>query len=101
MLHRYNAYRFLNQNLHRVSAKDGINLKFSAVLNEEESLALCKGNIMDHWILSSVQSLITWFRQEMSMYRLYTVVPRLIKFVDQLTNWYVRLNRRRHKVLIK
>ena len=30
-------------------------------------------------------------------YRLYTVVPRLVKFVDQLTNWYVRMNRRRLK----
>jgi len=31
----------------------------------------------------------------MAAYRLYTVVPRLVKFVDQLTNWYVRMNRRR------
>jgi len=30
-------------------------------------------------------------------YRLYTVVPRLVKFVDELTNWYVRMNRRRLK----
>ena len=30
-------------------------------------------------------------------YRLYTVVPRLVKFVDNLTNWYVRMNRRRLK----
>ena len=33
----------------------------------------------------------------LSAYRLYTVVPRLVKFVDQLTNWYVRMNRRRLK----
>ena len=31
-------------------------------------------------------------------YRLYTVVPRLLKFVDSLTNWYVRFNRKRFKV---
>ena len=31
-------------------------------------------------------------------YRLYTVVPRLVKFIDQLTNWYVRSNRKRVKV---
>ena len=30
-------------------------------------------------------------------YRLYTVVPRLVKFVDHLTNWYVRMNRKRLK----
>lgn len=34
----------------------------------------------------------------LSAYRLYTVVPRLVKFVDVLTNWYVRMNRRRLKV---
>ena len=34
----------------------------------------------------------------LSAYRLYTVVPRLVKFVDILTNWYVRMNRRRLKV---
>ena len=33
----------------------------------------------------------------MVAYRLYTVVPRLVKFVDNLTNWYVRMNRRRLK----
>jgi len=31
-------------------------------------------------------------------YRLYTVVPRSVRFIDQLTNWYVRFNRRRIKV---
>ena len=34
------------------------------------------------------------------MYRLYTVVPRLVRFIDQLTNWYVRFNRKRIKVLL-
>ena len=33
-------------------------------------------------------------------YRLYTVVPRLVRFIDQLTNWYVRSNRKRIKVKI-
>lgn len=32
-------------------------------------------------------------------YRLYTVVPRLVKFIDNLTNWYVRSNRKRLKVV--
>jgi hypothetical protein len=34
----------------------------------------------------------------MEAYRLYTVVPYLVKFVDSLTNIYVRYNRRRLKV---
>ena len=52
-------------------------------------------NMMDLWIISFTQSLIKFFRQQMKEYRLDTVVPRLIKFIDHLTNWYVRMNRKR------
>lgn len=54
-------------------------------------------NVMDQWIVSFKESLLEFVGQEMKAYRLYTVVPRLTKFIDQLTNWYVRLNRRRIK----
>ena len=30
-------------------------------------------------------------------YRLYTVVPRLLEVIDNLTNWYIRFNRKRLK----
>lgn len=53
---------------------------------------------MDRWILSYTQSLLLFVHQEMAAYRLYTVVPRLVRFVDYLTNWYVRMNRKRLKV---
>jgi isoleucyl-tRNA synthetase len=33
----------------------------------------------------------------MEKYRLYTVVPELLRFLENLTNWYVRLNRPRFK----
>ncbi len=33
----------------------------------------------------------------MEAYRLYTVMPALVRYVTQLTNWYVRLNRDRLK----
>jgi isoleucyl-tRNA synthetase len=33
----------------------------------------------------------------MEAYRLYTVVPRLLKMVDDTTNWYIRFNRNRLK----
>jgi isoleucyl-tRNA synthetase len=33
----------------------------------------------------------------MNEYKLYNVVPQLIKFLELLTNWYVRLNRQRLK----
>lgn len=30
-------------------------------------------------------------------YRLYTVVDRMLELIDELTNWYIRFNRRRLK----
>ncbi|KIL65923.1 hypothetical protein M378DRAFT_1033366 [Amanita muscaria Koide BX008] len=54
-------------------------------------------NVMDRWILARCQSLIRLVREEMAAYRLYTVVPRLLDLVDDLTNWYIRFNRKRLK----
>jgi isoleucyl-tRNA synthetase len=31
----------------------------------------------------------------MEAYRLYTVVPRLVHMIEELTNWYVRMNKER------
>ncbi|XP_004068708.1 isoleucine--tRNA ligase, cytoplasmic [Oryzias latipes] len=87
----YNAYRFLVQNVQRLQKEDGIGFLYN------ENTAKQSDNIMDKWIQSFTQSLIQFFKAEMDAYRLYTVVPRLVKFVDMLTNWYVRTNRRRLK----
>ncbi|KAL5969721.1 Isoleucine--tRNA ligase cytoplasmic [Taenia solium] len=54
-------------------------------------------NLMDRWILSFTQSLLSFVRIELRAYRLYTVVPRLVCFIEQLVNWYIRMNRRRLK----
>uniref|UniRef100_A0A8C5PK40 Isoleucine--tRNA ligase, cytoplasmic n=1 Tax=Leptobrachium leishanense TaxID=445787 RepID=A0A8C5PK40_9ANUR len=87
----YNAYRFLMQNIYRLHKEENLKFLFN------ENTAKPSSNIMDKWVLSFTQSLIQFFKAEMSAYRLYTVVPRLVKFVDMLTNWYVRMNRRRLK----
>lgn len=50
---------------------------------------------MDKWILSELGSLVDFVKVEMKALRLYTVVPRLVNFFGDLTNWYVRLNRAR------
>ncbi len=52
-------------------------------------------NITDQWILSKLQTLTKNVTEEMEGYRLYNVVPALFGFIDDLTNWYIRLNRRR------
>ena len=54
-------------------------------------------NVMDRWILARCQSLIKLVREEMAAYRLYTILPRLLDLVDELTNWYIRFNRKRLK----
>uniref|UniRef100_A0A3B3ZPZ2 Isoleucine--tRNA ligase, cytoplasmic n=1 Tax=Periophthalmus magnuspinnatus TaxID=409849 RepID=A0A3B3ZPZ2_9GOBI len=87
----YNAYRFLVQNVQRLEKEENLQFLYN------ENTAKQSDNIMDKWIQSFTQSLIQFFKAEMDAYRLYTVVPRLVKFVDMLTNWYVRTNRRRLK----
>ncbi len=52
-------------------------------------------NILDRWVLSKLQTLIKNVHKEMEAYRLYNVVPTLFTFIEDLTNWYIRLNRRR------
>lgn len=64
----------------------------------DEDVTSLSVNVMDQWIVSFTQSLLLFVQTEMAAYRLYTVVPRLIRFVDHLTNWYVRMNRKRLKV---
>ncbi|XP_065901087.1 isoleucine--tRNA ligase, cytoplasmic-like isoform X3 [Dysidea avara] len=87
----YNAYRFLVQNVQRLETEEGISFK------HDDTLTYTSTNLMDKWIVSFTQSLLSFVHEEMDRYRLYTVVPRLVRFIDQLTNWYVRFNRRRIK----
>ena len=87
----YNAYRFLFQNVERFEREEGVEFTWS------ESSYGGSTNVMDRWIISFTQSLLEFVAKEMAAYRLYTVIPRLVKFIDNLTNWYVRMNRRRLK----
>ncbi|MGB1755423.1 MAG: class I tRNA ligase family protein, partial [Pseudomonadales bacterium] len=77
-----NAYRFL-KTYTQIDA-------WSPIQNPETS-----PNIMDQWILSRLESLKTNITREMEAYRLYNVVPALFDFIEDLTNWYIRLNRGR------
>ena len=57
--------------------------------------AAASSNITDQWMLSRLQSLISNVTREMAAYKLYNVVPALFEFIEDLTNWYIRLNRSR------
>lgn len=86
----YNAYRFFIQNATRLETEKGV--AFSA-----SSEGIVPSNPLDRWILAATDSLVVFIKDEMSEYRLYTVVPRLISFIESLTNVYVRYNRGRLK----
>eukprot|EP00516_Mucochytrium_quahogii_P005935 CAMPEP_0203747488 /NCGR_PEP_ID=MMETSP0098-20131031/2606_1 /ASSEMBLY_ACC=CAM_ASM_000208 /TAXON_ID=96639 /ORGANISM=" , Strain NY0313808BC1" /LENGTH=1136 /DNA_ID=CAMNT_0050635915 /DNA_START=145 /DNA_END=3555 /DNA_ORIENTATION=+ len=91
----YNTYRFFVQNALRLDRDQG-----SAFDKEgAEEIAKASTNFLDKWFVAALQNLILFFRKEMAAYRLYTVVPRLISFIEQMTNCYVRLNRNRLKGL--
>ena len=87
----YNAYRFLCQNAVRVSAGGG---RFDPV---GTLAAAPPTNVLDKWIQAATRTLVNTVRREMEGYRLYNVVPFLVKFIDNLTNIYVRYNRKRLK----
>lgn len=84
----YNAYRFLVQNVQLLEKES--NEKFYAKLVHSD-------NVLDKWIMSYTHNLVSFVKKEMAAYRLYTVVPKLVKYFDILTNWYVRFNRKRLK----
>ncbi len=50
-------------------------------------------NILDQWLISRLHTLIENTRKEMGQYRLYNVVPGLLRFIEDLTNTYIRFNR--------
>jgi isoleucyl-tRNA synthetase len=50
---------------------------------------------IDRWILSVLQSLVRDVNKQMEGYYLDRVVPPMLGFIDDLTNWYIRRSRRR------
>ena len=90
----FHAYRFFVENAQRYESV--YDVAFEADVGGLSGTGKVV-NVMDRWIMASFQSLIGYVRTEMAAYRLYTVTPRLLSFIDSLTNWYVRLNRRRLK----
>lgn len=90
----YNVYRFLLQNINRWEEDNKETFHFDDSLFEGEGKFT---NIMDKWILASSQHLIKYVRKELDNYRLYSVVEEKVRFLEQLSNWYVKLNRKRLK----
>jgi len=52
-------------------------------------------NPLDRWILSSLADMVQEIRTNMDQYQLQPAANRFEAFVEDLTNWYIRLSRRR------
>lgn len=50
---------------------------------------------VDQWIISCMQKLIFDVEESLEKYQLSNAVESLVKFMESLTNWYIRRNRRR------
>jgi len=92
----FNAYRFLIQNITRWETRSGKNFVFDPSL-KYKLLADPNSNFTDNWIIAANQNLIKFVRHEMDTYKLFNVVRPTLDFLEDLTNWYVRLNRPRMK----
>lgn len=91
MIFWFNTFRFFTQGVERWEGSTGKTFK------PDSNLAKTSKNDVDIWILAASSGLVEFVHQEMKAYRLYTVVPRLVEFIDELSKWYVRLNRFRIK----
>ncbi|MGL5627465.1 MAG: isoleucine--tRNA ligase [Candidatus Rhabdochlamydia sp.] len=63
--------------------------------NPEEMISAPPQADIDRWILSRLQGLIQEVTNGLDLYELHRAVDPFIKFIDQLTNWYIRRNRSR------
>ncbi|GAA5837845.1 hypothetical protein JCM11251_004675 [Rhodosporidiobolus azoricus] len=85
-----NSFRFFLGQAALLKKEQGIDFKY-------DPKSMGSKNVMDRWILARCQTLIKLVKTEMEAYRLYTVVAQMLNLIDELTNWYIRFNRRRLK----
>ena len=52
-------------------------------------------NVLDRWIVSSMETLIADVTAAMDSYDLQKAVRPFVRFIEDLTNWYIRRSRRR------
>ena len=87
LLPLWNAYSFLSTYADSDGWKPSVELSKGQIPELE--------NDLDRWIVSRLQSLVEKVHNQMEEYKLYQVVPPVVDFIEDLTNWYIRLSRRR------
>lgn len=87
----YSALRMLDQSVARHEENTGTSYRCSVATASKAT------NVLDVWVNGELQKLIKTVHKEVGAYRLYTVLPNLVTFINDLNNWYIRLNRGRLK----
>ncbi len=62
---------------------------------DNDKAPFAPANVLDRWILSSLETLIADVTDAMDRYDLQRAVRPFIRFIEDLTNWYIRRSRRR------
>ena len=60
------------------------------------SLGKCKLSVMDRWILSKLNTLVSFIEKSLTNYEIFESSRALLEFSDVLSNWYVRRGRERY-----
>ena len=84
----FESLKFLNSHLSHYLKKNKV---FNCERYKETT------NVMDKWIISCLGTLVKCIDVEMLQYKLYAILPKIVGFIENLTNWYVKLNRHRIK----
>jgi isoleucyl-tRNA synthetase len=96
----WNSYKFFEAQVALLSKISNVEYSFDPKAESGNT------NVMDKWILASVQSLLKYNDEEMAAYRLYTMLryqqdngdwKGILVLLDDTTNWYIRFNRKRLK----
>ncbi len=60
-----------------------------------EAVPVKERSALDRWVLSCLQSLIVSARKEIEQFSVMTLMRKMERFIEDLSNWYVRRSRRR------
>ena len=94
----FNVCRLLIQSIRRWEMANGKSFRYSEDLfSATEKSENVTNNIFDRWILAKTQDIIKYVHAEYDAYRLNTVLNEKLKYLNELSNWYIKLNKSRLK----
>ena len=93
LLHYLNSLRFyLEQKTLIESNNLEVNVTYLAENNKENIT-----NPMDLWIIRKLSDLTEYVKYQMNLFQLDKATTQIIEFIEDICNWYVKLNRNRLK----